>query len=144
MHTAGRELNLLPKEPMESFWDALWLGIRPFFVIGWRNVVESCRDAYLSNSYRRSIGYISKIYRTSIEDLPKCIFAPVAPRSSLEARGSSLVARCSLPVARHLFALYHRNRNSATFLLPVCLRPCLGPGVVRGRLGPPRASVHMH
>ena len=26
--TGGRELNLLPKEPIESFWDGLWLGIR--------------------------------------------------------------------------------------------------------------------
>ena len=24
------KLNLLPNEPIESFWDALWLGIRPF------------------------------------------------------------------------------------------------------------------
>ena len=24
------KLNLLPKAPIESFWDALWLGIRPF------------------------------------------------------------------------------------------------------------------
>ena len=24
------KLSLLPKEPIESFWDALWLGIRPF------------------------------------------------------------------------------------------------------------------
>ena len=23
------KLNLLPNEPIESFWDALWLGIRP-------------------------------------------------------------------------------------------------------------------
>ena len=28
--TGGRELNLLPKELIESFWDALWLGIQPF------------------------------------------------------------------------------------------------------------------
>ena len=24
------KFNLLPNEPIESFWDALWLGIRPF------------------------------------------------------------------------------------------------------------------
>ena len=24
------ELDLLPNEPIESFWDALWLGIQPF------------------------------------------------------------------------------------------------------------------
>ena len=30
MPTGGKELSLLPKEPIESFWDALWLGIRPF------------------------------------------------------------------------------------------------------------------
>ena len=30
MPTGGRELNLLPKEPIESFWGALWLGIQPF------------------------------------------------------------------------------------------------------------------
>ena len=24
------KLNLLPNEPIESFWDALWLGIQPF------------------------------------------------------------------------------------------------------------------
>ena len=27
------KLNLLPKEPIESFWDALWLGIRPFLCL---------------------------------------------------------------------------------------------------------------
>ena len=26
------KLNLLPNERLESFWDALWLGIRTFFV----------------------------------------------------------------------------------------------------------------
>ena len=26
--TGGRELNLRPKEPIESFWDDLWLGIQ--------------------------------------------------------------------------------------------------------------------
>ena len=26
--TGGRESNLLPKEPIESFWVGLWLGIR--------------------------------------------------------------------------------------------------------------------
>ena len=30
MPTIGRKFNLLPKEPIESVWDALWLGIRPF------------------------------------------------------------------------------------------------------------------
>ena len=25
-----RELNFMPKAPIESFWDALWLGIQPF------------------------------------------------------------------------------------------------------------------
>ena len=25
-----QRFNLLPNEPIESFWDALWLGIRPF------------------------------------------------------------------------------------------------------------------
>ncbi len=30
MPIGGRELNLLPKEPIESFWDVLQLGIRPF------------------------------------------------------------------------------------------------------------------
>ena len=29
-HSGGRKLNLLPEEPIESFWDALWLGIQPF------------------------------------------------------------------------------------------------------------------
>ena len=29
MPTIGRKFNLLPKEPIESVWDALWLGIRP-------------------------------------------------------------------------------------------------------------------
>ena len=35
------KLNLLPKEPIESFWDALWLGIRPLlcFTIESRRVV---------------------------------------------------------------------------------------------------------
>ena len=28
--TGSRELNLLPKEPIESFWGGLWLGIQPF------------------------------------------------------------------------------------------------------------------
>ena len=27
------KLNLLPETPIESFWDALWLGIRPFLCI---------------------------------------------------------------------------------------------------------------
>ena len=34
--TGGRELNLLPKEPIESFWDALWLGIQPFLCVDGR------------------------------------------------------------------------------------------------------------
>ena len=29
MHTGGRDLNLLPQKPIESFWDGLWLGIQP-------------------------------------------------------------------------------------------------------------------
>ena len=28
--TADAKLNLVPNERLESFWDALWLGIRPF------------------------------------------------------------------------------------------------------------------
>ena len=34
--------NLLPNEPIESFWDVLWLGIRPFlcFTIESRKVVQ--------------------------------------------------------------------------------------------------------
>ena len=35
------ELNLLPNERLESFWDALWLGIRPFLcLIEVRLIVE--------------------------------------------------------------------------------------------------------
>ena len=37
--TGGRESNLLPKEPIESFWDALWLGIRSFLC----SIIESRR-----------------------------------------------------------------------------------------------------
>ena len=36
------KLDLLPKEPIESFWDALWLGIRPLlcFIIESRRIVQ--------------------------------------------------------------------------------------------------------
>ena len=36
--------NLLPNEPIESFWDAMWLGIQPFlcFIV---EVVELHADA---------------------------------------------------------------------------------------------------
>ena len=42
MPTGGRKLNLRPDEPIESFWDALWLGIRPLlgFTIESRKVVQ--------------------------------------------------------------------------------------------------------
>ena len=30
MPSGGRKLNLLPEEPIESLWGALWLGIQPF------------------------------------------------------------------------------------------------------------------
>ena len=36
MPTGGRKFNLLPKEPIESFWDALWLGIQPFLSLDGR------------------------------------------------------------------------------------------------------------
>ena len=41
--TAGRKLNLLPEEPIENFWDALWLGIQLFlcFTIESRKVVQA-------------------------------------------------------------------------------------------------------
>ena len=31
--THNVKLDLLPNERLESLWDALWLGIRPFFVL---------------------------------------------------------------------------------------------------------------
>jgi len=36
-----RELNLMPKPPIESFWDALWLGIKPVlcFIVECRRIV---------------------------------------------------------------------------------------------------------
>ena len=42
MPTGGSKLNLLPEEPIESLWDALWLGIQPFlcFTIESRKVVQ--------------------------------------------------------------------------------------------------------
>ena len=33
MPAGDRKLNLPPKEPIESFWGALWLGIRPFLCL---------------------------------------------------------------------------------------------------------------
>ena len=32
------KLNLLPNRAVESFWDGLWLGIRPFFCFIWGGV----------------------------------------------------------------------------------------------------------
>ena len=37
------KLNLLPKAPIEKFWDAMWLGIRPFF----RSIDTSAEDSEL-------------------------------------------------------------------------------------------------
>ena len=36
------KFNLLPNEPIESFWDALWLGIRPFLCFIWIIIIRRC------------------------------------------------------------------------------------------------------
>ena len=41
--TGGRKLNLLPEEPIESFWDALWLGIEPFLCFIWLSIPTDIR-----------------------------------------------------------------------------------------------------
>ena len=35
----ANKLNLLPNERLESFWDALWLGIRPFLCLIVENLI---------------------------------------------------------------------------------------------------------
>ena len=34
------KLNLMPKAPIEKFWDALWLGIRPFSALSCKNRIS--------------------------------------------------------------------------------------------------------
>ena len=49
------KFNLLPNEPIESFWDALWLGIRPFFCfchVTFKRIKHTC---LISFSYCRHI-----------------------------------------------------------------------------------------
>ena len=38
------KFNLLPNEPIESFWDALWFGIRPFLcsIVRSRRIAHRC------------------------------------------------------------------------------------------------------
>ena len=65
-----RKLNLLSNGAVESFWDALGLGIEPFLCSMQASSIYRTSVENLSKSieiYRTSIENLSNIYRTSIE-----------------------------------------------------------------------------
>ena len=43
--TGGREFNLLPKEPIESLWDALWLSIEACLMFDGVKNAKMCKQA---------------------------------------------------------------------------------------------------